>query len=818
MRKLFYAIILLTLSLCCHVAGAQNFRGGYFLDYYPYAYKLNPAFGYDSDFLAPLFGQSVTSVKSPLSLKDFIYPSADGKKLVTGLHSDVDANTFLSAFNRKQNSVILEEDYTLFAYGFKYGGSYHVFDVSFRSGVAVNAPYDVFEFMKVGTERRTSFDFSDMFAKTHTWLEASYGRTFEISDRLTLGARQKIIAGLSYGSLHLREMHLNLASDHWKIESDSDMEIAGKALDYKLSKDVEGKTLNEIDVFNTGIKPAGLLGLNGVGMAFDAGLEWKATKELTLSASILDFGGIKWFDSMYAKTKKVYYTYDPTGSIDDKKGNPTSGLSAILKFRPRGKKKNSFDPLTVSFNFGAKYRLPFYDRMSVGILGVYKVDNIFNWWELRPSLNATPLDWLSLSVSTGLSRYGTSYGAVASVRTKYLQFFAGTDSYVREFSPQFIPLTKLNHNVVAGIVVPLESRGRDNLMFRLWRWSLKPSAKLDEDWILQPVKGWSFSNGYELARTGAELNAELSVRNDNGYGKANMELKLEDRAAHTLKTGIGYGPFSLSVSREVGKGTSNSSSFDFSYLASYYGIDVRHRKYSSLAKAVVSLELDTLGKVPGIPLKSGETVDMYDLIIDGYYAFNRKHFCYSAAYDGKMIQRRTAGSWMATAQYMQGRLDLDNRDNLLMEITRGLGQFSTTQFSLGGGYSVNLVQYHRDPRSAADLQGLRNITFNLTVMPLLTVFSRSVSGEYLQTKPNEYSGKISKEYALVGYLQPNIIMKAGFSVGLGHFIANLWADYNTFRYDCGERSFPSADNGTTRMRQDGGFYNFRLCFGLRYRL
>ena len=55
------------------------------------------------------------------------------------------------------------------------------------------------------------------------------------------------------------------------------------------------------------------------------------------------------------------------------------------------KRRNSFDWITATLNAGATYRLPFYEKMSVGLLGMYKKDNIFNWAEIRGAVSATPL-------------------------------------------------------------------------------------------------------------------------------------------------------------------------------------------------------------------------------------------------------------------------------------------------------------------------------------------------------------------------------------------------------------------------------------------
>ncbi|MBQ5943382.1 MAG: hypothetical protein IJL61_01500 [Bacteroidales bacterium] len=111
--------------------------------------------------------------------------------------------------------------------------------------------------------------------------------------------------------------------------------------------------------------------------------------------------------------------------------------------------------MTATLNAGATYRLPFYEKMSVGLLGMYKKDNIFNWAEIRGAVSATPLRWLSLSVNVGYNTYGMAYGFAMAVNTRPVRFFLGTDAYVFEMTPQLIPLSRLNHNFQFGFGIPL---------------------------------------------------------------------------------------------------------------------------------------------------------------------------------------------------------------------------------------------------------------------------------------------------------------------------------------------------------------------------
>ena len=463
MRKLFFCLALLV------VAGslsAQNFRGGYFLDGYTFGYKLNPAAAGDVDYVGL---QTVTSVRSNLSLKYFLFPDPDGDGLVTGLHNSVDAEAFLAPLQKKMNPAVMEEDLNLFSFGYEKNGRYHVFDASLRAGVATNVPYDTFEFLKVGTQWHSEFDMRDLFAKSHTWLELSYGQSLQLSDKVRIGARVKGLLGLSYASAHFRELSLSLQENYWRILSHSDMEFSGHGIDYKLKQQdvyndkgevIGKKEINEVKFGSIAIRPEKFLDINGLGATFDAGVQWVPIDGLTLSVALLDVGGIKWFDSMYARTPDLDFRSDPDRMLVDRDENAASALGDIVRFVVQDEKKNSFDWMTATVNAGARYRLPFYDKMTVGLLGMYKLDNIFQWAEIRGAVSASPLKWLSLSVNVGYNTYGMAYGAALAVNTRPVRVFIGTDAYVTEMTPQFVPLSRLNHNFQFGVAVPIYKNKR----------------------------------------------------------------------------------------------------------------------------------------------------------------------------------------------------------------------------------------------------------------------------------------------------------------------------------------------------------------------
>lgn len=168
---------------------------------------------------------------------------------------------------------------------------------------------------------------------------------------------------------------------------------------------------------------------------------------------------------------------------------------------------------------------------------------------------------------------------------------------------------------------------------------------------------------------------------------------------------------------------------------------------------------------------------MRNFAIDGYYVFNNKRFAYPAAYKIGLVQRHTAGSWMLTARYMQGRLF--NSPEAAWDSYNLLDCFSTMQASIGGGYSVNFVLWHKDPVGPRD-EKLRNLTINLTAMPVITLVNYLTTTSYEYDDEGNYSGeKISKIWC---YPMPNYIGSAAISLTFGRIYFSTQFTYNWFYF------------------------------------
>ena len=175
-----------------------------------------------------------------------------------------------------------------------------------------------------------------------------------------------------------------------------------------------------------------------------------------------------------------------------------------------------------------------------------------------------------------------------------------------------------------------------------------------------------------------------------------------------------------------------------------------------------------------------------DFAVDAYYVFNNRRFIYGSAYKGAKIQRRSVGSWMISGRYMQGDLSVDERDLAFLEVTEWLKSYSTQQVSLGGGYSFNWVLLHHDPSDWDKAKELRNLTMNLTVLPMASFFTHADSYLYREgTDPyrTRFDGKVTVAFQA----------HAALSYCRDRYSWNVQVHYNRFGFRGADQILQSED-------------------------
>ena len=266
-------------------AVAQAPHTSYFMESMPTRHQLNPAltpnYNYVNLPLIPLFSGIQIGLNSNVGMANFLYPR--GNELVTGLHSSVSNDEFLGNIHRN-NIIEANIKYNLVSFGFAKWGGYNTFDLSARSITNMNMPYELFEFAKVGqiNGEATTYNIPDLAISTYNYAELTIGHSRKITERLTVGAKFKFLAGIVHASAEINELNISMSQDKWQIQEKGRIfTTPGIQINYKDN--------GEIDNIDTGT-----FGMDGVGIGFDLGATYKLLDNLTLSAALTDIGFISW--------------------------------------------------------------------------------------------------------------------------------------------------------------------------------------------------------------------------------------------------------------------------------------------------------------------------------------------------------------------------------------------------------------------------------------------------------------------------------------------------------------------------------------------
>ncbi len=444
MRKFIISCALVLLSVGL---SAQNFQSGYFLEGYHLAYRQNPAFTDSTAFRTGILSLAGATSRSNIGISDIFYPYED--HLVTALNKHIPAKTVMDHFPAQGARVNLNLDFGVFATGFKRGNVYHTVDVTLKYAGQIRIPYDYISLLKEGVTNKDFFNLTGIDAGIDNYLELAYGQSRQWG-KLKYGIRVKPLIGLGHGRFRGRDVTLDASGKGWTQDIHADIEIAGGLVTW--SEYEKDKT--RINIGSLGLNRY-KLGFGGLGLALDLGVEYPLTKNLTLSASVLDAGGIKWLDKVYAKSD-ANYRYDPSEDIDsDSKLQPLEDIRDAFDFHIQEKKANTFEVLPVSLNVGAKYKMPFNENISAAILYTYKPYRFFGYNEVRLFGCWMPLSWLSLDLSGARHNFGWSFGGAFDVHAPGFNIFWGIDSYSFRVTPQLIPIDKSNIGMTFGVSFPI---------------------------------------------------------------------------------------------------------------------------------------------------------------------------------------------------------------------------------------------------------------------------------------------------------------------------------------------------------------------------
>lgn len=445
------------ISLCMGVAlaagvSAQTLNSSYFMEKMTKRNQLNPALKTPDGYVSfPFFGNFYLGVNSNLGLGTFLYPR--GNELVTFLHESVTADEFLGKLT-PNNTIELDLGMDIISFGFWAWGGQNTFNLALKSQTGAYMPKEIFQFLKTGQEATgvTRYDMSNITVSTNNYLELALGHARDITDKLGVGAKVKLLIGAAHAEARIDRMDISMSQDEWIIKQSGHIQ-ATSLLQFETDP-----VTGEITDYSIGNN----FGLSGFGLGFDLGATYKLLDNLTLSAALTDIGFMNWGNLSRGETdpnKEFHYTgFDNIGAEDDENGeNPFDNkvdelqddLKALTKFY-ESKSQSVSQSLRTTLRVGAEYSI-LDEKISFGALSTTRFGGYRTYAEGMLAVNFRPLSALHITLNGSVSNMGSSVGAILNLCARGFNIYFGTDYFATQYSKQFIPINHARANFSFGI-------------------------------------------------------------------------------------------------------------------------------------------------------------------------------------------------------------------------------------------------------------------------------------------------------------------------------------------------------------------------------
>lgn len=464
MKKIICSISILLAAFVS--VSAQEISTSYFLDNNPYSYRINPAIPSEKSFVGLIISNVNLSIGSNTGINSILYPSSTGG-LVTGFNGAVSAEQFLGNLPK---SIRVDQVFNenLIAVGFWTENAFHSIEINVKEDVFAGLPRDLFEMFKCGSSDYP-YDLSQTSASVKSYGEIAYGYSRKVNDKWSVGGRVKLLMGLAAGNLDFEKAYMTINGDRVSYDMAAKFRLSSNFL--SVGTKVDDPRLFDFSVFNldpSGISPCGW------GGAIDLGATYKPIEDLTVSLSVLDLGGIGWKYNIVGKSSGSDSfkgeTIKSDGSIQGDYQKFIDKMQTLADFEQVEGGESSFDMLACTVNLGARYKMPFYKRLSAGLLFTSKIDKYNPSFGCRLGATVTPVDWFSFTGNYGISTYCKSYGVAMSLNAAFLNLIFAYEGYSgvvsdlkapEILSPLATPLGSFQNMLKMGVTITFGQRHKE---------------------------------------------------------------------------------------------------------------------------------------------------------------------------------------------------------------------------------------------------------------------------------------------------------------------------------------------------------------------
>lgn len=442
------------------IVSAQNTYSGYFLDGYTYGYEMNPAFGNSQNYVGmPALGNLNIAMHGTLHLSDLLY-NVDGKTVLL-TNPGVSASKALDKFG-DSNRLSTNNKIEILSGGFKAFGGYNTVNISAVANVDMSLPGSFFRLAKEGMTNRT-YDIKDLRARAEAYAQIALNHSRDIKQvpGLRVGAAVKFLIGVGSFDAKFNDAQLELGQDNWIARTNADIYASVKGMKFKMDTyDPKSPNFQPYE-YVSGVDMDGF-GLNGFGMGFDLGAEYK-WRDFNFSLAVLDLGFMSWGKTQWASTDGTQqietnaYTFnfndDATNSFDNELDRLSDNLSKLYQLKNMGEKGGLTRSLRTTINVGVEYELPYYRNLHFGLLNSTCIAGPYTWTQFRLSANVAPVKIFSATANMEVGTYGVGFGWLVNLHTTGFNLFLGMDHTLGKLAKQGVPLNS-NASLNFGINFP----------------------------------------------------------------------------------------------------------------------------------------------------------------------------------------------------------------------------------------------------------------------------------------------------------------------------------------------------------------------------
>ena len=437
LKYIVSAIIALSIGMSAY---AQVPNSIYHLDGVTQRQYLNPALTSDCGWIETPFNFSF-SLNSNLGLGAFIRPVDE--KLVTFMHPSISAKDAMSKF-QDMNAVEIRSDYNILNVGFKAWGGINSIGFSIHNYNGNYIPKDVFAFLKEGQNNEvTEYNLKNLRSTEQNYAAIALGHTRKINNKLTVGAKVKMLLGARYIQSNIENLHIYMSGEKWMIKQSSTLTTSS-------SLNLKTNSAGEIDdaEFNFGV--------DGLGAALDLGATYKIYENRIVSLDITDIGFINWSGANLHRN--INDTFEYTGfdniadedsqKFEDAADDIINSLESLTHYQKDLNIASATTTLHTTFRAGAEYQV-LNNKISFGLLATSRIGTPKTFYEGMLSVNFKPHKYFKAAINGSLSNTHNSLGAALTLGN----FFIGADYILAKYSKQFIPIDACKLNLACGLSI-----------------------------------------------------------------------------------------------------------------------------------------------------------------------------------------------------------------------------------------------------------------------------------------------------------------------------------------------------------------------------